>query len=255
MDAEHWCFNKSRTIIPVSATAIRKKPLTNWDYLNNFAKDYFVKKFAIVGTESTGKTTLAERLAKHYNTVFVTDHNSDFIAEIGRDLIPNATGSLEKDEEYAHELGRDLIPNASTCTINDLKHVGVEHAKNIIKCTRLANKILIVDTDLTITKSYSNFLFGEVPKYEPWVEQANKMDFYIYLKGSSVPFIQDGTRLSQNDRMELEKSHWEMYKKEGIKLQPFYFYDIEKHRTDYQDPYERRFKEIVKYIDWEISKL
>ena len=69
--AENWVFDKARTIVPVSATMIRTRPLTNWEYLNNFAKDYFVKKIAIVGTESTGKTTMCQQLAEHYKTVWV----------------------------------------------------------------------------------------------------------------------------------------------------------------------------------------
>ena len=253
MEAEHWRFNQARTIVPISGTTLRKRPITNWDYLNNFAKDYFVKKFVIVGSESTGKTTLVKRLAEHYNTVYVEDHNSTFVPEIGRDLVSHATGLLPEDEKFAHEIGRDLIADPNKCTLNDLKMVGVEHAKHIIKCTRLAHKILIVDTDLTITKSYAKFLFGEVPHYEPWVEAANKMDFYIYLQCFNVPFVQDGTRLSEKDRNELSKHHLEMYREAKIKVQPFGFYTTRPFNNE--NPWERRFKEIVEYIDWELSKL
>lgn len=225
--AENWLFDKSRNIIPISGTMIRNKPLTYWNYINSFAKDYFIKKFAIVGTESTGKTVLAERLAEHYNT------------------------------QWCPEIGRDLIPDAEKCTIDDLKIVGTEHAKNILKYTRLSNKILFVDTDLTITKSYSKFLFGEVPKYDSWVENTNNLDYYIYLN-NKVPYIDDGTRLSEIKRNELNKNHLDMFSNEGKNLNYFYFPTsniIKSKQMTIEDCYEYRFNEIVKYIDYEISKL
>ena len=80
--AIHWQFDKSRDIVPVSATNIREKPVTNWDYLNNFAKDYFVKKIAIVGTESTGKTTLAQQLAWTFTTEWVDEAGDEIVENI-----------------------------------------------------------------------------------------------------------------------------------------------------------------------------
>jgi len=222
--AENWVFDKSRNIVPVSATMIRTKPLTNWDYLNNFAKDYFVKKIAIVGTESTGKTTLAQQLAEHYKT------------------------------QWVPEVGRELIPDSNDFTIDDLKIVGTEHAKSILKHTRLSNKVLFIDTDLITTKSYAKFFFDEIPTYDPWVEKANKIDYYIYLD-SSAPYVDDGTRLSKAKRDLLDKSHREMFALEGADVgRGFHFYD-DTHFTKGMEPYEYRYKDIVEYIDWIITKL
>ena len=105
--AENWVFNQERNIIPVSGTAIREKPLTNWKYINNFAKDYFVKKICIVGTESTGKTVLARKLAAHYDTV------------------------------VAEEKGRDIFEHGKS-GIEAIKEIGFAHSENIIRQTRKA---------------------------------------------------------------------------------------------------------------------
>lgn len=220
MGAENWLFDKSRTIVPVSATIIRNKPLKYWDYINNFAKDYFVKKIAIVGTESTGKTTMAKQLAKHYNTVWVP------------------------------EMGRELIPHAETCTLEDLKLVGTEHAKSILRHTRLANKILFIDTDLRITKSYSQFLFGQVPKFEPWIEKANEIDLYIYLD-KEAPYLDDGTRLSKEKRDELDLSHRKMFENTGIppeKILSFTFHQLRGFG------YDERIDAVIEQIDKFIAK-
>jgi len=213
MGAEHIKFNKLRTLVPISATMIRKKPLTYWHYLNNFAKDYFIKKIAIVGTESTGKTILAEQLANHYNTV------------------------------WCPELGDQIVNKTEECTLDDIKLIGSEHAKHIIKYTRLANKLLFIDTDLSITKSYSKFLFNNIPEFEPWIEQANKADYYIFLS-SDAPYVDNGRRLKKEERDILEKSHLEILNKNEIKYDSF----------SCELGYEYRLNQITNVIDKFIKK-
>lgn len=217
--AESWVFDKGRHIVPISGTMIRNKPLTNWDYLNNFAKDFFVKKIAIVGTESTGKTTMAKALAEHFNTT------------------------------WCPEAGRELIPNSKQFTIEDLKIVATEHAKNILKYTRLSNKVLFIDTDLNITKSYSNFFFNEVPIFEPWVEKANECDMYIYLT-PDAPYYDDGTRLSKEKRDELDKSHFNFLKKD---VDVNYFHWLSRTPGD-KEKYNERFNHVVQEVEYFISK-
>ena len=60
----------NRSLVPISGTAVRKNPLANWDYIPSCVRPYFVKKICIMGPESTGKSVLAARLAKHYGTVY-----------------------------------------------------------------------------------------------------------------------------------------------------------------------------------------
>jgi HTH-type transcriptional repressor of NAD biosynthesis genes len=216
MGAVHWNFNQGRTIVPVSATIIRNKPFKYWDYINSFAKDYFVKKIAIVGTESTGKTTMCKRLAEKYNTVWVP------------------------------EMGRELVPDTRKCTVDDLKLVASEHAKSIIRHTRLANKLLFIDTDVNITKSYSEFLFGKSLKVEPWVEKANDVDYYIYLS-PDAPYVNDGTRIEKDRRDELDKSHHKMLNRKL--LHEFRWNSGGYNEFTAEQKYEERFKEVTYHLN------
>jgi HTH-type transcriptional repressor of NAD biosynthesis genes len=213
LGAENWVFNESRSIIPVSATLIRNKPLTHWNYINNFAKDYFVKKICIVGTESTGKTTLSQQLAGYYKTSWV------------------------------HEVGRDIFPDTASGSIEDIKLIGLKHAESIIRNTRISNKLLFIDTDLSITKSYSQYLFGEIPDFPKWVEKANEMDLYIYLM-PDTPYIQDGTRLDKEQRDNLHLNHLNFFNRENsdyFKMVPF--------GKSYLDRFGRIAKIINEFVD------
>ncbi len=63
-----------RAMVPVSATAIRDNPARHWDFLLPAARSYFVRRVAIIGPESSGKSTLAKHLAARYDTKYVAEY-------------------------------------------------------------------------------------------------------------------------------------------------------------------------------------
>lgn len=217
MGAIHFQYNKARDIVPVSATKIRKHPITNWEFLNNFAKDYFVKKVAIVGTESTGKSTLTKQLAEHYSL------------KLGSTVL------------YVNEVGDEIVQNSNKAVEEQMAVIAEEHAKRILRQTRKTEKILFIDTDLNTTKSYSQFLFNNELSVAPWIESANEMDLYIYLL-PDAPYIQDGRRLDKEDRDELHENHMKFYSDKNVMIVPF------------GGGYDERFKHITAALDDFIKK-
>lgn len=77
-EVEHVVLDAERTGVDISATRIRTNLRENFEYLSEQAKPRFVKRVAIVGVESTGKSTMTELLAQHYGTTFTP--------EIGRNI-------------------------------------------------------------------------------------------------------------------------------------------------------------------------
>jgi len=218
MNAEHWEFNKNRNLIPISATEIRNKPITNWNYLNNFAKDYFVKKIAIVGTESTGKSTLTKQLAEYFSKKYG-----------------------EIFSYFVGEAGDDIVIKTIDTKIEQIKEIAEEHAKRIIRQSRKTNRVLFIDTDLLITKSYANFLFKQEIKFEPWIEKANEIDLYIYLN-PDAPYIDNGRRLDKETRDKLHLSHSKFYHNKNVK------------NFSFNNSYKKRFEDIVQYIEKYLSQ-
>lgn len=181
----HMLFDMERQQQPWSGTALRNGLLEAAPGLMPACRDYFHRKVVLLGTESSGKTTLAGRLSQHFNQPMV------------------------------RELGRELIPDSSQFDVQDLQKVAHAHAKAIKEAMEGKPLLLLIDTDLHITQSYAKHFFGSYLELDPTVYQSNRADLYLYLD-ASVPFVQDGTRLDEQSRNALDRSHRETLQAFGI---------------------------------------
>jgi HTH-type transcriptional repressor of NAD biosynthesis genes len=178
-------FDRDRIAFPVSATLIRNAPFEYWDHIPPAVRPSYVKKICLCGTESTGKTTLTQKLAAHYHTTCVI------------------------------EMAREILEKTIECIEEHLQAIAKLHAETINAKILQANKMLFVDTDVNITRSYSRFLFDKELEVPAWIDEANRFDLYLYLD-NDVPFVQDGTRLDIAQRDLLDKSHKAELTKRGI---------------------------------------
>lgn len=176
MGIRHCLFDRERLDVSISATQIRGNPYRYWDYLPPSVRPYYVRKIVILGTESSGKTVLTQQLATYFQTRFVS------------------------------EVGRDLVAQSYQCNAELLQQIAQQHAHAIEVALPYARRYLFIDTDIHITDSYSRFLLGQPLRIAPWIYEANNADIYLYLD-NDVPYIQDGTRLSEADRNRLHDSH------------------------------------------------
>lgn len=185
MGINHISFDPKRRDFPVSATSIRNDLFSNWDFLPDSVKPDFVIKVVLLGTESTGKTSLVEKISSHFNCTSVM------------------------------EVGRELIKNSNSFDFEDLSKVSQEHSKRIDKAVLGKSPLVIIDTDIHITKSYSDFIFKRPLYVEDRIYESNKADLYLYLN-NDVEYVQDGTRLCERDRNLLDESHRKVLKDHNI---------------------------------------
>jgi HTH-type transcriptional regulator, transcriptional repressor of NAD biosynthesis genes len=185
MSIKHIVFDISRSESNISSTQIRNNPFKYWNFLVDAAKPFYVKKIILLGTESTGKSMVTERLANYFNTT------------------------------YVQEMARNILQETINCTSEDLQKIASLHATTINEKVKVANKLLFIDTDVNITKSYSLFLFQKELIVPLWIEEANKSDLYFFLE-SDCPFIQDGTRLEEEERNKLSLHHKKILTDLGI---------------------------------------
>ena len=171
MAAEHILFDQQRSAIPVSATLIRNAPFKHWAYIPDVVKPYFVKKVCLYGPESTGKSTMAEKMAKHYRTVFVP------------------------------EVARELI-TSNDITIDDIIKIGQAQTNRVKEMTNIANKIVFCDTDLITTKIYAKYYLNQVPDILNKLENEISYDLY-FLLDIDVAWVADHLRDFGDRRLEM----------------------------------------------------
>lgn len=99
------------------------------------------KKIVIIGPESTGKSSLCEALARHYQTEWVPEYAREYLTRHGMDYKPEdlliiARGQLDLEDRYT---------------------AGVEAT---------GNSLLVIDTDMYVMKVWSEFVFG---RCDPWI--------------------------------------------------------------------------------------
>jgi len=132
-------------------------------------------KVVLFGPESTGKTTLSEQLARHYNTVWVPEYAREYLQQ------------KWNDERKTCE-PKDLLPIAE----------GQMQLEN--ELTGKATDVLICDTDLLETKVYSEAYY--VGHCDPVLEKhalQNTYDLYL-LTYIDVPWVGDDLRDKPQER-------------------------------------------------------
>ncbi|MDZ7614253.1 MAG: ATP-binding protein [Flavobacteriaceae bacterium] len=135
-------------------------------------------KVVLFGPESTGKSTLSELLARHYNTVWVPEY--------AREYLQKKWNNQRKTCEQ-----KDLIPIA-------FGQMAMEN-----ELSKKADKILICDTDLLETKVYSEEYYGGF--VDPDLNKAaseSQYDLYL-LSYIDTPWEADDLRDRPTEREEM----------------------------------------------------
>ncbi|MBY0425014.1 MAG: ATP-binding protein [Cytophagales bacterium] len=152
-----------------------------------------VKKVVLFGPESTGKTFLAEGLAKHFQSSWVPEF---------------ARGYLETKKEI-------YDPNAQTaeeiCQYPDILPIAIGQIVSENTQIQNTNKVLFCDTNFLQTIVYSKHYFQ---KTEAWLEQlrtTRPYDLYL-LTDVDVPWMEDPLR----DRPDRREYMFELFKNELI---------------------------------------
>lgn len=185
MDIDHFMFDENRENIQISASEIRENLFENWNYLPLSVQKYFALKVVFLGTESTGKTVMTNNLSEYFKSNKVS------------------------------EAGRDLISDSREFDFKDLEKVYREHANRIENVDYRESFLTLIDTDIHITKSYSEFIFGKKLSVPEEIIEKNKADLYLY-STKDAEYIQDGTRLEIDDRNKLDESHRNILKEDNI---------------------------------------
>ena len=180
-----------------------------------------LKKIAIIGPESTGKSTLCEQLAKHYKSLWCPEYAREYLLKHGKkykydDLLTIAKGQLALEDEYI-----------------DLANKGRLHLPFTIH-----HSPLFIDTDMYVMKVWSEFVFGKCHRYITGQLKERKYDFYL-LCNTVLPWVKD--ELREYPDLETRQKLYHIYKNLMIS-QPVPW-------TDITGNYEERLQKAIAVVD------
>jgi NadR type nicotinamide-nucleotide adenylyltransferase len=132
-----------------------------------------IKKIVIIGPESTGKSTLCELLARHFNTIWVREFAREYLLQNGKkyayeDLLTIAKGQIDLENKGLDELSEEQTESSRT-------------------------RLLFIDTDMHVMKVWSEFVFGKCDQYILDEIVHRKYDLYL-LCDVDMPWIKDELR-------------------------------------------------------------
>src|SRR5205809_2148333 len=112
-----------------------------------------IKKIVAIGPESTGKSTLCEQLAKHFNTTWCPEYAREYLNQNGikygyNDLIKIALGQLVMEDYCAEKV------NSESSTVN--------HQMSIANSPLTTHhSLLFIDTNMYVMKVWYVYVFGK----------------------------------------------------------------------------------------------
>ena len=133
-----------------------------------------MKKIVIIGPESTGKSTLCEKLASHYQTNWCPEYAREYLLAHGTDytydtLLTIAKGQVVLENKYIDETKKDL------------------------QLTPDSPQLLFIDTDMYVMQVWCKFVFGKV---HSWIlNQVIERKYNLYLLcNADLPWVKDELR-------------------------------------------------------------
>jgi HTH-type transcriptional repressor of NAD biosynthesis genes len=179
MGSEHVLVDRDRATVPCSAREIRAHPLENLDFVEPCVRAFLVPRIAIVGAESTGTTTLAEGLARHYGSVSVLEYGRDYCAGL--------------DDLFTHEWRTE-----------ELIDIACEQNRREDLAAREANRVLICDTDSFATGVWHERYVG-CRSAEVEALSTGRRYAHHFLTDVDIPFVQDGLRDGEQIRHSMHR--------------------------------------------------
>ncbi|MFJ5509330.1 multifunctional transcriptional regulator/nicotinamide-nucleotide adenylyltransferase/ribosylnicotinamide kinase NadR [Pectobacterium jejuense] len=161
-------IDPQRSFMNISGSQIRHDPFRYWDYIPTEVKPFFVRTVAILGGESSGKSTLVNKLANIFNTTSAWEY--------GRDYVFSHLGGDEMALQYS-----------------DYDKIALGQAQYIDFAVKYANKVAFIDTDFVTTQAFCKKYEGREHPFVQALIDEYRFDLVILLE-NNTPWVADGLR-------------------------------------------------------------
>ncbi|PWC17159.1 multifunctional transcriptional regulator/nicotinamide-nucleotide adenylyltransferase/ribosylnicotinamide kinase NadR [Brenneria roseae subsp. roseae] len=161
-------IDPQRSFMSISGSQIRHDPFRYWEYIPTEVKPFFVRTVAILGGESSGKSTLVNKLANIFNTTSAWEY--------GRDYVFSHLGGDEMALQYS-----------------DYDKIALGQAQYIDFAVKYANKVAFIDTDFVTTQAFCKKYEGREHPFVQALVDEYRFDLVILLE-NNTPWVADGLR-------------------------------------------------------------
>jgi NadR type nicotinamide-nucleotide adenylyltransferase len=179
LGAKYIPVDHTREIVPVSGTLLRTDSLHHWQYLLPSARPYFVRRFALVGPESSGKSTLTARLAAHFKTGYAREYARGYL-----DTVP------------AHWVGDDGANGFDEAAVETILHGQRASVEAVARQSETG--IVFSDTEAIVTACWSQVLLGFVPELALQFIREQRYDLHLVQTPSEF-WVNDSSQRVQPD--------------------------------------------------------
>jgi len=162
----NWIYTSEES--DISGGQIRENPFRYWEYIPTEVKPFFVRTVAILGGESSGKSTLVNKLANIFNTTSAWEY--------GRDYVFSHLGGDEMALQYS-----------------DYDKIALGQAQYIDFAVKYANKVAFIDTDFVTTQAFCKKYEGREHPFVQALIDEYRFDLVILLE-NNTPWVADGLR-------------------------------------------------------------
>jgi HTH-type transcriptional regulator, transcriptional repressor of NAD biosynthesis genes len=162
LGAVNRVVDESRKQVSISASAIRQNFFANRKFISSTVYKDLIANIVFLGAPSTGKTTIAETLAKEYNTVWMPEYGREYWEE--------------------HQVNRRLSKE-------QLVEIGERHLQKEEQLIQQSNQYLFTDTNAITTYMFSMYYHGEAD--ERLIQLAKEVERrydLIFLCDTDIPY-------------------------------------------------------------------
>jgi HTH-type transcriptional repressor of NAD biosynthesis genes len=166
LDAKNFVVDEARELVPISGTEIRENIYDHRGWLDPIVYRSLIQKVVFVGTESTGKSTLAKAMAEELNTMWV------------------------------HEYGRELWQaQGLTGSFADMLKIAQNHYRREQAAMLHSRDFLFCDTNPWTTLQW-NFMYNKTADARLFELVEKIKDEYIWFlcHDGDFDWVDDGTR-------------------------------------------------------------
>ncbi len=172
-------MDEARRRVPVSARDIRADPFAHRTFVPPQVYRDLIVNVVIMGAPGTGKTTLAERLAREFDTQWMPEYGREYWER--------------------HQVDRRLGPD-------QLVEIAVGHLEREDALLERSNRVLFTDTNAITTATFARYYHGTVePALDALADRAVTRYDLVFVCDTDFPDVETWDRAGEVDRAAFQR--------------------------------------------------